>query len=418
MKKILFFMQDNCTEVVGGILNVTTKLCELFMRNNYEVITCCFSKNNNERPIGLSKKIPFYNLENSIKSKDKIIQDFIRKIKPDLIFFAFPSYLNRANLKEEFEDISKIVMFHSRPDYYFEVDCDLDKFKLLSNYNVYYQILFPSFLGLIPKDLKPKTIFCIPNGIEIKNHKFNYKEHKKIIYLSRIDRLKGQDFLIRSFAKIARKYPDWKIDIYGESQPQNYVNKLQKLSKKYKVEKQIIFKGLTNTPYETMKNYDFCVFPSYFEGFGIGLAQALSMGLPAIGLLGCSGVNELIKNNNNGFLVKDNSKDFALKIAQLIDNTELRLKMGQNAINSVQKYNQDLINQMWLEIVLKILNKEKITQQIPKETKEIFPIKKIIKLGKVEKYKFIEKIFSLKNAFVERKKVKILTLLGIKIRIR
>lgn len=43
-------------------------------------------------------------------------------------------------------------------------------------------------------------------------------------------------------------------------------------------------------------------FPSAYEGFGLSLAEAMSMGLPAVGYKSCSAVNELIVDGKNGFV--------------------------------------------------------------------------------------------------------------------
>jgi glycosyltransferase involved in cell wall biosynthesis len=57
------------------------------------------------------------------------------------------------------------------------------------------------------------------------------EESKSIIYLSRVDIWKGHEFLIKSFAKIAPKYPDWKLNIYGQFDPKRYKKTLEKYVK-------------------------------------------------------------------------------------------------------------------------------------------------------------------------------------------
>ena len=78
-----------------------------------------------------------------------------------------------------------------------------------------------------------------------------------------------------------------------------YEFELKKMIKDLKLNKQINLKGTTQTPLETLSKYDFCVFPSYFEGFPIGLLESQSVGLPTIGLQECSGVNQLVVNKDN-----------------------------------------------------------------------------------------------------------------------
>ena len=268
---------------------------------------------------------------------------------------------------------------------------------------------------LLPKELQNKKIIHIPNVVKKQKIDLeNKKEFKKIVYLSRIDELKGQDFLINSFSKIAKKYPNWQIDIWGDVSSKKHFKKLNKQIKTLNLEKQIFFKGITKNSIETLKKYDFCVFPSFFEGWGFGLSEALSVGLPAIGLEECSAVNELIIDNYNGFLSPKNLNIFSKKIEILILNKNLRNQLAKNALESVKKYEKEKIDKLWLVDIEKIINNEtldKFTQtSLPEKT---FPIEKIIK--KENKYNFIQKIFSIKNEFIKSRKKKVLRFLGLKI---
>ena len=63
-------------------------------------------------------------------------------------------------------------------------------------------------------------------------------------------------------------------------------------------------KGSTNDVPDVLRQGDIFAFPSAYEGFGLSLAEAMSMGLPAVGYKSCSAVNELIVDGKNGFCVK------------------------------------------------------------------------------------------------------------------
>ena len=128
-----------------------------------------------------------------------------------------------------------------------------------------------------------------------------------------------------------------------------------------------------------MLKYDFCVFPSYFEGQSIGLIEALSVGLPAVGLKGCTGVNEQIIDKVNGFLTDFNEKKYAEKIELLIKDKELRRQMSTNAIDSCRKYDKSRIWQMWRELIENIFSGNWPYPQLGaiKAKYKIFSLKKI-----------------------------------------
>ena len=149
----------------------------------------------------------------------------------------------------------------------------------------------------------------------------------------------------------------------------------------------------------------------------MGLAEALSNGLPAIGFKGATGVNELIKDNENGFLAEEDENDFAERIEYLINNQEKRLEMGINAKNSVKKYSKEIIEQKWLNLIEKVLNNEEFqTDNIENFLKyESFSIQKIYDIMyKKRCMSFVQKIFSVSNLGRE----KMVCILGIKLKIK
>ena len=422
-QKIFIITHQAVIDVVGGAITVFVNFCNMLDNNGYEVYGICYSKKCGY-PIGLNDNVNFINLDKYYTGKknfSEAINCFLGQKKPNLIFFFFSFLYIESKLLPKYNNIPRILMFHSRPDYYILPEQDLDALKFVY-INTTSQILFDSFYTLLPDFIREGNVVTIPNAVPDVTQRIDTNiEKKKIIYLSRIDTCKGLEFLIHSFKLIAREYPDWSIDIYGESQPKDYIKELVKLTKKLHIENQIHFMGITHTPIETFLNYDFCVFPSFYEGFGMGLAEAMSVGLPSIGLKGCTGVNELIINNYNGFLCDESYKDFSEKIEQLIINPNLRKTFSQNALINIKQYNNEIINQKWLEVVQKILSKELLAKEISTNNykPKIFPINKIIKMEKNKSfYKWYQFIFSMKNNYKNGVKKKVIYLFGIKITLK
>ena len=79
------------------------------------------------------------------------------------------------------------------------------------------------------------------------------------------------------------------------------------------------------------------VYAPYLEPLGLAPLEAMSLGLPVIGIKE-GGIRETIKNNYNGFLVHRDIEIFSKKITELItDNNKYRV-MKQNSIDQVIKY--------------------------------------------------------------------------------
>lgn len=421
-KKIMVVGQAEITSVVGGAITVFVNFCNMLTKNDYDVYGVCYSSILGQ-PKNLSKNVNFSNLYEEYNKIDysKAINRKIEKVQPDLIVFFFDFLYRDAKLLNRFNNIPRILMFHSRPDFYFSNNQSREN-KLRKYYtNTTSQILFDSYQQLLPDFIKKNNVITIPNGIELQNEIIDTSvEHKKIIYLSRIDCCKGLELLINSFDLIANKYKDWSVDIYGQSQPLEYKDKLIKLLETKELGNQINFKGISLNPVQTMLNYDFCVFPSFFEGFPIGLIEAQSVGLPCIGLKGCSGVNELIIDGKNGFLADETYEDVASKIEKLILDKNLRAEFSKNAIIEVQKYDKKIINKKWLGVINSILNGENICSDytnVKQNQYTLFSIEKILKMFPNErpKMKWYQYIFSTKNYMQSGVKRKIIYILGIKI---
>jgi glycosyltransferase involved in cell wall biosynthesis len=78
------------------------------------------------------------------------------------------------------------------------------------------------------------------------------------------------------------------------------------------------------------------------------MAEAMSCGVPVVAFDCPYGPSEIITDGENGFLVDCfDVEAFAEKVCQLIEDEGLRLRMGRNAISSVQRFSKDKIIPQW-----------------------------------------------------------------------
>ena len=82
------------------------------------------------------------------------------------------------------------------------------------------------------------------------------------------------------------------------------------------------------------------------------------MGLPAIGYKSCSAVNELIQDGMNGFLCADGVAPLAEKMAQLMGNQALRIRMGEAARASMRPYAPEIIWPAWEMLMKRVIRGE------------------------------------------------------------
>ncbi len=81
---------------------------------------------------------------------------------------------------------------------------------------------------------------------------------------------------------------------------------------------------------------DLFVFSSITETQGLVVQEAMSYGLPAIAV-GGGGAGAAILDGENGFIVKNDSVDFAQTVSQVLHNDGLHARLSENAVRSVRK---------------------------------------------------------------------------------
>ncbi|MES1181382.1 MAG: glycosyltransferase, partial [Flavobacterium sp.] len=137
------------------------------------------------------------------------------------------------------------------------------------------------------------------------------------------------------------------LSIYGKSDTEGTCE-VKTLAKKLNIDKNVAFYEPVPDIESKYLEASFLLMTSRFEGFGMVLTEAMACGLPCIAYDCPCGPRAIINEGVNGFLIEDNNAAlFAEKIIQLIEDEDLRIRLGENAKASVEKYNIDVVMQKW-----------------------------------------------------------------------
>lgn len=356
--RIFVISQSEVIGHTGGAISVFGHFCNMLDKAGYEVYAMCWSEST-AVPSYLNERIHFVNLRyvNGGQSRfSRSLRFLIDTDKPDLLVFFFPFLYTYAHLPGRYDSIPRILMFHSRPDFYFAQKHNPRLSLSLCYRNTVSQILLGSFKDLLPRFIRKGPVTVIPNYVAGPDVLCDYSAtRKRIVYLSRIDPRKGIDLLIDAFALLHPMYPDWSVDVWGESETEEYLEKMKSRVESNGLEGSFFFRGVTRETLKAMLDYDFCAFPSRFEGFSLGLAEAMSLGLPCVGLKSCTGVNELVLDGVNGILCDDDPQSFARGMEKLMLSQELRAEMGKKAGLYMEQFSESVYEQKWLSLIHDIL---------------------------------------------------------------
>jgi len=204
----------------------------------------------------------------------------------------------------------------------------------------------------------PQRIAVIPPGVDT-NHFFPMPQRAArdhigappdnwiILFVGRIERLKGIDTLIRAIALLAHECPPWVehmcVCIIGGDLTTNgnaEMERLKAMCEELGLGDFITFLGARDQ--DQIRYYynaaNFVVMPSRYESFGMVALEAMACGRPVIASE-VGGLAHLVRHGETGFHVPEgDSVALATTIARLLQDDVLRERLGRQAAAHAQKY--------------------------------------------------------------------------------
>lgn len=280
------------------------------------------------------------------------LQYYLNKINPDIIVSYQPA-ASKLLLCDVQTKIPVITMSHGDPEDYFHI-YPVKEIPALEKSAV-CQVLMPSFEEHIKNHLPNAKTVVIGNAIP----QFDFsadldaeKKKYKIIFVGRLSKNhKRPHLILEAFKNLADTFPDWIVEIWGAVDNKAYYMELKNFIKLHGLTDKVFLKGTTDKIPQVLKEADIFAFPSAYEGFGMALAEGMSVGLPAVGFKNCPAVNELIKDGKTGILCEDGVVAFTQALKQLMENKDLRVQMGKVAKLDMQQYAPTKIWEKWEKVL-------------------------------------------------------------------
>lgn len=385
---ILIAYFENLGNAVGGLERVICDFSNEFIRRRHHVTVVTFDKTQNPPYYSIDRAVSIINLQKEkilhISGLEKVereiyriggrasvrqwkfswkrrhgVSDFagvVKKVNPDVIV-SFETMTSREIIEEGIK-IPLITSLQNDS----EICCrglPDGEIKAIKESTAVH-VLLKSFAGFITKWVDEEKIRDIPNVIpqfEFPVPLEKHKDHFRIINVARLNKKqKRQEILIRAFALLAGKYPDWSLEFWGED-TSNYKKELESLIHHYHLERQVFLKGSTHEINEVYRQADILGFPSKYEGFSLALGEAMSAGLPVVGFDSCNSVRGIVTNGVDGILSADGVPALAKALEELMQNPKKRIAMGKAAHESMKAYRAEHVWNQWENLLRTVTSK-------------------------------------------------------------
>lgn len=179
---------------------------------------------------------------------------------------------------------------------------------------------------------------------------------KRIVYVGRLQRVKGVDLLIEAFTRIATEMPDCELVMIGRDLewPEYQTTFTAYWSERLPAAllARIQFPGPLS-PADVAKELGrawIAVFPSRWEAFGIAALESLSMGVPVIVSEG-TGLAEVVgKGYPLTVEAPERVESLSEQIAKVLGDAELRARLANQALARAEDLHRDATEQWRLAI--------------------------------------------------------------------
>ena len=198
------------------------------------------------------------------------------------------------------------------------------------------------WLNSLNPSIKPVVI---PYGVSNQNQEINFT-NKNIGFLGRLNKNKGIEDLVNVFNSIMNEHSIENSQLtlsIGGVGIDNYVKNLQRTA----IDKNIKFLGYVKDRNNFFKSLSIFVFPSYSEGLGLVLLEAMSYGVLCIAR-DVAPMNKIINHEDNGFLFTNNDELKKIIKTALKLNQDEKTQVIKNALNTIE--NSYSIIQMYSNI--------------------------------------------------------------------
>lgn len=378
-RNVCFLTRYPVYPLLGGVERVTASLSDVFETHG---IACSFlSLKENSNP----ECIPAGKMVMTLPKKHSAIffETFLREHDINIVIwqqggshcFPFPEICKKMGVKV-------VSCSHGQPDYYRHLAlskargfdshkiCGLKKrlkvvWKLFwGNYfhrrairhnakkSDAYVLLSPNYLPHLKSFFLGGNLSCRVfsianiNSFSVQNVDFSAKK-KELLFVGRLAYAdKRPDYLLRIWAKVEAKFPDWSLRLVGDGRDRKMLEMFaQKLDLK-----RVFFEGFQD-PKEYYRSASVFCLTSAIEGFPMALGEAMTYGCVPVAFDSFAGIRDLIVNDETGAIVPAFDLElYAMVLEKLMCDDCLRERFARAAMAHIGNFSQKKILECWFAL--------------------------------------------------------------------
>lgn len=356
MKKIAFHL--NCLARAGAE-RVVTNLSAQFAAEGYEVVIATEWREKEEYELDSRVRRVIVGPEGEEENRGRIariwlryakLRRFVKEEKPDVLI-AFGRKANyRALTATLFLKQKVVVCCRTNPTGHYDLLADRIQIPILFRkaagfvfQTVGQRDFFPPFVRkkstIILNPVNPKYI-----GIEPPKERA-----KEVVHSGRLVDFKNHPMLIRAFAKVHEKHPDYVLKLYGADSGDGTKQIIENLIEELHAQDWVLLMGGSDELEKLLPKASVYAFSSDWEGLPNGVLEAMAMGLPVVSTdCPCGGPATMIRDGENGLLVPIMDENaMAEAICKLIEDKELAERLGKNAAKIAEAANGEAVFESW-----------------------------------------------------------------------
>ncbi len=193
-----------------------------------------------------------------------------------------------------------------------------------------------------------QRIHVIPNSVTVFADGSEQMERDPLLVVSvaRYHHQKGLSRIIAAFEKVVHRVPGARLELYGAGEAEAAL----RLRIAVRLLGHAVFlKGYAVDVAQVLRRASVAVCGSKFEGFGIGIAEALSQGTPVVSFDCAYGPAEIITDGEDGYLAEDEAT-LAESVIELLEDHAQARKMGEAGRRNMQRFSPASVTAKWLKL--------------------------------------------------------------------